>query len=183
MCMKMTNELFRWFKHKFIYRDVRALNATIIVDSTLKTIIGKEYCVWRWKMNYLADSSTSPYVLMLERWILPFPYIQRQTVLLVRNIVSEDHKWVFLAYLITSSYFLMLERWMLPFSYIRRTAVLLVRDIVYEDRKWVFLADLSTNLYFWMLERWMLRFSYIQRPTVLLVRDIVSEDHKWVFLA
>ena len=75
---------------------------------------------------------------MLERWILPFPYIQRQTVLLVRKIVSEDHKWVFLAHLITSSYVLMLERWMLPFLFMQRPTVLLVRDIVYEDRKWVF---------------------------------------------
>ena len=173
--------LFSWFTNESIYPNVRALNSTISVHSTPNSIIGKKYYVWRLQVSYLVDLSTSPYVLMLERWMLPFPYIQRQTVLLVRNIVSEDHKWVFLAYLITSSYFLMLERWMLPFSYIRRTAVLLVRDIVYEDRKWVFLADLCTSLYFWMLERWMLQFSYIRRPAVLLVRDTVYEDRKWVF--
>ena len=86
--------VFSWFKHEYIYPDVRALSATIFVHST-------------------------------------------QTVLLVRNIVSEDHKWVFLAYLITSPYVLRLERWMLPFSYIRRQTVLLVRDIVYEDCKYV----------------------------------------------
>ena len=27
---------------------------------------------------------------MVERWMLPFPYIRRPTVLLVRNIVYED---------------------------------------------------------------------------------------------
>ena len=126
---------YRRFNHKFICPDVRALNATIFVHSTLNSIIGKGYCLLRLHMNYLADSSTSTYVLMLERWMLPFSYIQRQTVLLVRNVVSEDHKWVFLAYIITRSYVLMLERWMLPFSYIQRPTVLLVRTIEYEDCK------------------------------------------------
>ena len=46
------------------------------------------------KNEFLADFNTSSYVLMLERWILPFPYIQRQTVFLLRNIVYEDDKWV-----------------------------------------------------------------------------------------
>ena len=45
-------------------------------------------------MSYLADSSTSLYVLMLERLMLPFSYIRRQTVLLVREIVYEDPKCV-----------------------------------------------------------------------------------------
>ena len=135
--MKITNMLFSWFKHKFICSDVSALNATIFVHSTPNRIIGKDYWVWGLQIIYLAVLSTSPYVLMLERWNRPFPNIQLQTVLLVRNIVSEDHKWVFLAYLITSPYVLMLERWMLPFSYIRRPTVLLVRDIVYEDCKYV----------------------------------------------
>ena len=45
-------------------------------------------------MSILADLSTSPYVLMLERWMLPFSYIQRPTVLLVRDIVYEDCKYV-----------------------------------------------------------------------------------------
>ena len=32
---------------------------------------------------------------MLVRWMLPFPYIRRQTVLLVRNIVYEDPDLLF----------------------------------------------------------------------------------------
>ena len=136
--MKIANEFFSWFQYELICSDVRALNATFYGHSTPNSIIGKGYCSWRSKKwVLLADSSTSTYILMLERWMLPFSYIQRQTVLLVRNIVSEDHKWVFLAYLITSPYVLRLERWMLPFSYIRRQTVLLVRDIVYEDCKYV----------------------------------------------
>ena len=74
---------------------------------------------------------------MLERQMLPLSYIQRATILLVRDIVHKDNKWVFLVDLSTSPYVLMLERWMLPFSYIRRPTVLLVRDIVYEDCKYV----------------------------------------------
>ena len=46
-------------------------------------------------MSCLGDLNTSSYVLMLERWILLFSYIQRQTVLLVRDIEYEDRKWVF----------------------------------------------------------------------------------------
>ena len=72
---------------------------------------------------------------MLERWMLPLSYIQPQLVLLVRNIVHEDHKKVFKADLSTTSFVLMLERWMLSFSYIWRPTVLLVRDTVYEDQK------------------------------------------------
>ena len=86
---------FIWFKHEVIYPDVRALNSTISVHSTPNSIIGKGYCVWRSQMSFLADFNTSWYVLMLERWMLPFTYIQRPTVLLVRDIVYEDRKWVF----------------------------------------------------------------------------------------
>ena len=67
--------LFSWFKHKVIFPDVRVLNATIFVDSTPNIMIGKEYCVWRLQKSYLADKTTSPYFLMLERWMLPFLYI------------------------------------------------------------------------------------------------------------
>ena len=178
--MKVASELFSWFKHQSICPDVRALNATIFVHATPNSIIGKGYCVWRSQMSFLVDFNTSWYVLMLERWMLPFTYIQRPTVLFVRNIVSEDHKWVFLAYLITSSYFLMLERWILPFSYIQRPTVLLIRDNVHEDHKWIFLADIRTSPYVLMLESWMLPFSYIQRQTVLLGRNIMCEVCKWV---
>ena len=66
---------------------------------------------------------------MLDRWMLPFSYIQRPTVLLVRDIVYEDHKWVFLADSSKSPYVPMLERWMLPFSYIQRPTVLLEREL------------------------------------------------------
>ena len=128
--MKKTNELFRCLKYEFICPHVWALNPTIFVHSTPNRIIGKEYWVWRLQISYLADLSTSPYVLMLERWMLPFSYIRCPTVLLVRDIVYEDRKWVFLPDLSTSLYFLMLERWMLPFSYIRRPTLLLVEDIV-----------------------------------------------------
>ena len=179
--MKIASELFSWFKHELICSDVRAWNATFYVHSTPNSIIGKGYCSWRSKQwVFLTDLSTSSYILILERWILPFPYIQRQTVLLVRNIVSEGHKWVFLAYLITSSYVLMLERWMLPYSYIQRPTALLIRDNVHEDHKRIFLADLRTSPYVLMLECWILPFPYIQRQTVLLVRNIMCEGCKWV---
>ena len=32
---------------------------------------------------------------MLERWMLPFSYIQHPTALLVRDMVHEDQEWVF----------------------------------------------------------------------------------------
>ena len=89
------------------------------------------------KNEFLADFNTSSYVLMLERWMLPYSYIQRPTVLLIRDNVHEDHKWIFLADLRTSPYVLMLERWILPFPYIQRQTVLLVRNIMCEDCKWV----------------------------------------------
>ena len=92
--MKIINEYFSFFKHDFVFPHVRALNATIFVQSTRNSIIGKEYCSWRSPMSILADLSTSPYVLMLERWMLPSSYIQRPTVLLVRDIVYEDCKYV-----------------------------------------------------------------------------------------
>ena len=136
--MKIANELFSWFKHESICPDVRAFNATILVHSTPNSIIGKGDCVWRSQMCYLADLSTRPYVLMLERWMLLLLYIQRSTVLLVRNVVHENHKWNFLVDVSTSRYVLMLERWVLPFSYIQRATVKMVRDIVHKDQNWVF---------------------------------------------
>ena len=95
LCMEIANGLFSWFKHKSICPDVKTLNATIFVHSTHKTVIRKEYCVWRLQMSYLADSSTSLYVLMLDSWMLPFLYIQRPRGLLERNILSEVQKYVF----------------------------------------------------------------------------------------
>ena len=121
---------FSWCKNESICPNVRALNATIFIHSTPNSIVGKNYYVWRLQVSYLVDFGTSPYILILERWMLPFWYIWRPTVLLVRDIVYEDRKWVFLPYLSTSLYFLMLERWMLPFSYIRRPTLLVVEDIV-----------------------------------------------------
>ena len=100
---KSQMSVFSWFKHEFMCSHVRALNATIIfVHSTPKSLIGTKYCVWSWKISFLADLNTSSYVLMLERWMLPRSYIQRPTILLVRTIMCEDHKWVFLADLSTS---------------------------------------------------------------------------------
>ena len=46
------------------------------------------------KWVFLADLSTSPYVLMFERWMLPFSYIRRPTVLVVRDIKNEGRKCV-----------------------------------------------------------------------------------------
>ena len=86
---------FTRFKHEFIFPDVRTLNATIFVHSTPNSIVGKNYYVWRLQVSYLADFSTSPHILILERWMLPFWYIRRPTVLLVRDIVYEDRKYVF----------------------------------------------------------------------------------------
>ena len=89
---------FSWFKNESICPNVRALNATIFIHSTPNSIFGKKYYVWRLQVSYLVDLSTSPYVLMLERWMLPFSYIRRPTVLLVRDIVYEDRKWVLLTW-------------------------------------------------------------------------------------
>ena len=91
--MKIANMLFIWFKHDFIWPDVRALNATIFIHSLPKSIIGKGNFGWRLQMSYLADLSTNSYVLMLERWMLPYLYIQRTRLLLERIIVYEDCKW------------------------------------------------------------------------------------------
>ena len=44
---------------------------------------------------FIADLITSSCVLMLERWMLPFSYIQHPTALLVRDMVHEDQEWVF----------------------------------------------------------------------------------------
>ena len=92
--MKIANVLFSWFKYEFICPDVRALNATIMVHSTPNSIIDQGWCDEDDQWIFLADLRTSPYVLMLERWMLPFSYIQRQTILFVRNIMCEDCKWV-----------------------------------------------------------------------------------------
>ena len=137
MFIKIADELFSWFKHEYTCPYVRALNATIFFIQRQNLLLLRNIVYEDHKWVFLADWNTRSYILMLERWILPFPYIQRQTVLLIRNIVSEDHKWIFLADLRTSPYVLMLERWMLPFSYIQRQTVLLVKNIVYEDDKWV----------------------------------------------
>ena len=67
----------------------------IFEHSTSNSIIGKGYCVGRSQMSLLADLSTKSYVLILKRWMLPFLFMQRPTVLLVRDIVYEDRKWVF----------------------------------------------------------------------------------------
>ena len=85
---------FSWFTNESICPNVRALNSTFSVHSTPNSNIGKKYYVWRLPVSYLADLSTSPYVLMLERWMLPFSFMQRPTVFLVRDIVYEDRKWV-----------------------------------------------------------------------------------------
>ena len=143
------------------------------------TVIGKEYCVRRLQMRYIADSSASPYVLMLERWMLLLLYIQRSAVLLVRNFVHENHKWNFLPDVSTSPYVLMLERWILAFSYIQRSTVLLER---------VLCMEIANGLFSWFknesicpdVKTLNATISYIQRPKLLLVRDIVYEDHKWI---
>ena len=132
LCMEIANGLFSWFKNESICPDVRTLNATIFVHSTPKTFIGKEYCVWRSQMCCLGDLNTSSYVLMLERWMLPFSYIEHQRLLWVRDVVYEDCKVSYLADSITSPYGLMLERWILAFSYIQRSTVLLERVLCME---------------------------------------------------
>ena len=138
------DKLFSLFKHEFICPDVRALNATIFVHSTPKTNICKGFCVWRLQMSCLAFLNRTSYVLMLERWMLSFSYMYRPTVLMVRNSVHEDDKWVFLADLSTSSYVLMLERWMLPLSYIQRPTTLLVWSIMCEDCPYVRALNATT---------------------------------------
>ena len=92
--MKLKNKFFSWFKQEFMCPYIGALNPTTFGRSTPKNSIGKDHYVWRLQMSYLADTSTTPYVLMLERWMLPFSYIQRPRLLLVRDIVYEDCKWV-----------------------------------------------------------------------------------------
>ena len=73
---------------------------------------------------------------MLVRWMLPFPYIRRPTVLLVTNIVYEDPDELF-----------SLFKYEFIFPHVRalnatifniqRPRLLLVRDIIYEDCKCV----------------------------------------------
>ena len=41
--MKVTHEFFSLLDHAFISLDVRALNSTIFVHSTLNSIFGMEY--------------------------------------------------------------------------------------------------------------------------------------------
>ena len=79
--------VFSWFQYEFICPNVRALNSTISLHSTPNCILVEKYCVWRWQMSCLGDLNTSSYVLMLECWMLPCSYIQRQRLLLVRDIV------------------------------------------------------------------------------------------------
>ena len=92
--MKIVNKLFSWFKHDFMCPDVRALNATIFVHATPKPLLVGNIVYDDHNWVFLPDLNTSSYIPSLERWILPFPYIQRQTVLIVRNIMCEDCKWV-----------------------------------------------------------------------------------------
>ena len=150
---------YRRFNHKFICPDVRALNATIFVDSTLNSIIGKGYCIWRSQMCYLADLNTSSYVLMLERWMLPFSYIQRPTVFLVRNIVSEDQQWGF--YRRFNHKFICPDvRALNATIFVHSTLNSIIGKRYCLLRLHMnYLADSSTSTYVLMLERWMLPFS------------------------
>ena len=144
------------------------------------TVIGKEYCVWRLQMRYIADSSTSPYVLMLERWMLLLLYIQRSTVLLVRDIVYKDHKLVFSSWF-KHEFICPDVRVLNATIFVHSTPNTTIGKKYYVWRLQVsYLVDLSTSLYVPMLERWRLPFSYIRRPSVLLARDIVNEDRKCV---
>ena len=81
-----------YFKHEFICPYVRALNATTFVRSTPNNSIGKDHYVWRLQISCLAYLNRTSYVLMLERWMLPFSIIQRPTILLVRDIVHDAEK-------------------------------------------------------------------------------------------
>ena len=87
--MKIVNKLFSWFKHDFLCPDVRALNATILVHATPKPLLVGNIVYDDHNWVFLADSSKSPYVPMLERWMLPFSYIQRPTVLLERELCMK----------------------------------------------------------------------------------------------
>ena len=128
---------------------------------------------------------TSSYVLMLERWMLPFSYIQRPTVLLVRNIVHEDHKWGFFSWF-NHEFICPNVRALNATIFVHSTpTVLLVRNIVYEDCNELFswfkhesiCPDVrALNATFLVhVERWM-------PNSIIEVRDIVYEDRKWVFL-
>ena len=50
--MKIINEYFNFFKHDFVFPHVRALNATIFVQSTRNSIIGEEYFSWRSQISF-----------------------------------------------------------------------------------------------------------------------------------
>ena len=136
--MKMTNELFSWFKHESICPDVRALNASIFIHWTPNSIIGKECCVWRSQMSFFSlfnHTFICPDVRALNATILVHSLTPNRFI--DQGLCDEDHKWILLADLRTSPYVLMLERWMLPFLYIQRQTVFLVRNIMCEDCKWV----------------------------------------------
>ena len=73
---------------------------------------------------------------MLERWMLPFSYIQRPTVLMVRNIVYEDPDELFS--LFKHEFICPHVRALNATIFnIQRPRLLLVRDIIYEDCKCV----------------------------------------------
>ena len=178
--MKIINELFRWLKYEFICPHVRALNATIFVHSTPRTIICKEYCAWKLQMSYLADLSTNSYILILERWMLPFSYIQRATVFMGRYIVHKDNKWVFFS-LFKHEFICPDVRALNATIVVHSTPKTIIGKEYSVWRLQIsYLADSSSNSYILIIERWMLAFSYIQRTRLLLERNIVYEDCKWV---
>ena len=176
--MKIAIELFSWFNQESICPDFRALNATIFVHSKPKTIICKQYWVWRLQISYLDDLSTSSYVLMLERWILAFSYIQRSTVLL---------EWVLSLKIANMLFSWFKHEFICPDVRVLNATIFiqsLPKSIIGKGNcgwrlQMSHLADLSTNSYVLMLERWMLPFLYIQRTRLLLERIIVYEDCKW----
>ena len=73
---------------------------------------------------------------MLVRWMLPFPYIRRPTVLYVRNIVYEDPDKLFS--LFKHEFICPDVRALNATIFVnQRPRLLFVRDFVYEDCKWV----------------------------------------------
>ena len=135
--MKMTNELFSWFKHESICPDVRALNASIFIHSTPNSIIGKECCVWRSQMSFFSLFNDTFICSDVRAWNATFYVHSTPNSIIGKEYCIWRSQKCYLADSNTSSYVLMLERWMLRFSYIQRPTVLLVRNIVYEDRKCV----------------------------------------------
>ena len=80
---------FSLFNHTFICPDVRALNATILLIQRPNLLLVSNIGYKDHKWVFLAYLITRSYVLMLERWMLPFWYIQRPTVLLIRDNVMK----------------------------------------------------------------------------------------------